>query len=706
MTPNAQTAEPAPVLAEALKLHAAGFAPVLQRGKQAFQRDWNKKRQTPEQLRGDFRPGMNVAVITGELSQTGGKCLVVVDVDLRSRDEAHKRDAWAKVQELAPGAKITTRTGGGGAHAWFWIPLDRLPKIDKLLLAKGPEIQSPENKTKPAWAIEALLNGHACTVPPSIHPSGKPYQWANGDAHVEDAPAALIDAIERAAREIGRPLSIAVPEWPAPESLLTLPDVPKFNYDYLPGLLRGFVHDIAERMQCPPEFPAVGAVVMAGAAIGRKLGIRPKQFDSWTVVPNLWGMIVGQPGIMKSPALADALAPLNRMQALAFDAHTEALREYEIERKGAKLRAEVNEIEARKKLKESKGSADITEQLRAQSDPEAPKAKRYITVDSSWQALAETLEENPDGVLCERDELSGLLRSMDNEGQQEARAFYLTAADGDKPFITDRIGRGRGRHIKGVCVAIVGGIQPGVLARYVRETQRGGGGDDGLLQRFGMMVYPDISPEWKNIDRRPDLEARDAMRDLIERLCNLTAEQVHAEHDSYGGIPFVRFSPEARALFVEWQTEHEKRLRSDEEHPAILSHLAKYRKLVPALALINHLCEGGTGAVSEQALGRALLFSEFLEAHARRVYSYAARPDFDAARTILGKIKGGKLPIEFTARTIYRNNWSGLSTAEETDAALRLLHDFGYLRERQEISPDGGRPSTIYRAHPSLKVAA
>jgi|RhiMetdeSRZDD1v2_1073273.scaffolds.fasta_scaffold1984673_2 hypothetical protein len=87
--------------------------------------------------------------------------------------------------------------------------------------------------------------------------------------------------------------------------------------------------------------------------------------------------------------------------------------------------------------------------------------------------------------------------------------------------------------------------------------------------------------------------------------------------------------------------------------------------------------------------------------------SYAARPDFDAARTILGKIKSGKLSMEFSARTIYRNGWSGLSTLEETEPALRLLCDFGYLRERlNPKGPDGGRPSISYRAHPDLKVVA
>lgn len=495
------------------------------------------------------------------------------------------------------------------------------------------------------------------------------------------------------------------PDWSPPEALPELPAVPPFNFEVLPGVLRAFVQDIAERMQCPPEFPAVGAVAMIGAAIGRRLGIRPKRYDSWTVVPNLWGMIVGKSGIMKSPAQADAIAPLKRMQAKAFEEYEQAKSEYEISAKAEKIRAAHAEGEARKALQKDRG-ANLKAMLLPDVAVEEPKPRRYVVNDSTPEALCETLKDNPHGVLCERDELIGLLRSMDKEGQQEARALYLTAADGDKSFTVDRILRGSARHIQGVCVSIVGGIQPGVLAGYVRETQRGLAGDDGLLQRFGLMVYPDIARGWQNVDRPENRDAKSAVYGLVERLCNLTPEQVGAEPAPEGGIPYLRFSNAAQALFVEWLADLEGKIRSGEDHPAIVSHLAKYRKVVPALALINHLCEGGTGPVTDRALSLALLFITLLEAHARRVYSYASRPDLDAAKTVLAKLKAGKLPIEFTARLVYRQGWSGLTGPDETTAALRVLVDYGYLRERVEQGEAGGRSSTVYRAHPSTKEGA
>ena len=54
-------------------------------------------------------------------------------------------------------------------------------------------------------------------------------------------------------------------QWPEPKPLPSgLPDVPPFAAELLPAAFRDWVMDVAERMQCPPDFPAV-AVMVAGA---------------------------------------------------------------------------------------------------------------------------------------------------------------------------------------------------------------------------------------------------------------------------------------------------------------------------------------------------------------------------------------------------------------------------------------------------------
>ena len=471
-----------------------------------------------------------------------------------------------------------------------------------------------------------------------------------------------------------------------PEPLPDLPQVMPFDYDYLPGGLRPFVRDISERMQCPPDFAAVGAFVMMATIIGRKVGIRPMRHNDWLVICNLWGAVVGNSGVMKSPTLSASLSPIKRLQQRAFEEFNNKMAGYGAQEELAKLQKTVAKSEARKKLAKDR-AADVVAMLKAEVGEEPPILKRFMTNNASYEALGELLMENPNGLMVESDEIIGLLKQLDASGQEVARSFYLTAADGDKSYTFDRIMRGKGLHIPALCLSIIGGIQPGVLAEYVRQATGGGAGADGLLQRFALMVYPDISPTWKEVDRYPDSEARDAVNALAERLDNLRPESIGAETDRFEDVPFLRFDDEAQALFSKWRGDLESRLRSGEEHPAIVSHLSKYRKLIPSLALINHLCDEGQGAVGVIALARAIAFSEYLESHARRIYSYATRPDIDAAKTLLKKLSTGKLASPFKARDIYRAGWAGLETPAKSQAAIALLQEYRHLSE--EVIPSG-----------------
>jgi len=90
--------------------------------------------------------------------------------------------------------------------------------------------------------------------------------------------------------------SAPVEAWPVAHPLPdALPPVPKLDAAMLPESLRPWISDVAERMQCPLEYPAIGALVALSSIVGRQIGIRPRRRDDWTVVPNLWGAIVGRP---------------------------------------------------------------------------------------------------------------------------------------------------------------------------------------------------------------------------------------------------------------------------------------------------------------------------------------------------------------------------------------------------------------------------
>ena len=491
--------------------------------------------------------------------------------------------------------------------------------------------------------------------------------------------------------------------WPDPTPLPdALPPVQAFDPDLLPVALRGWVTDIAHRMQCPPDFPAVGAVVALSSLIGARAVVQPKARDDWQVVPNLWGLIVGRPGVMKSPALGEVLKPLHRLESTEREQWQLAHEAWELDTKVAELASKANERQAANLA--AKDPAKARALLAPTDQPTEPTMRRYVVNDSTVEALADLLVENPWGLLVYRDEVHGLLCSMDRQGQEGARGFYLTGYDGNQGHAVDRIGRGHS-YVPRVCMAMLGGIQPGKVQSYVREAVNGGAGDDGLLQRFGLAVWPDVEREFKLVDRWPDTPAKQAAWAVFERLNGLLPATDDDPQE-------WRFSPEAQAIFYEWLIPFETGIRGDELHPALVSHLAKWRKLIPALALIFALVDtpDTNGVIHEGELIRALAWAEYLRPHAERLYAAALIPETTGAHALLAKIKGRKLCDgdgvqwdTFTPRLVAVKSWAGLNSVDSVRKAAELLADYGWLvRETAPTGSAGGRPSERYLIHPAL----
>ena len=159
-------------------------------------------------------------------------------------------------------------------------------------------------------------------------------------------------------------------------------------------------------------------------------------------------------------------------------------------------------------------------------------------------------------------------------------------------------------------------------------------------------------------------------------------------------MPFLRFDDVARGEFSRWRADLKRRLRAEDLAPALESHFATYRSLVPALALINWLADDGTGPVGEAALMRA----EYLESHARRAYSAGLSNEAATAKLILARIRKGELADGFTAREIQRKAWSGLTEIDALKAGIELLADLDWIDAA--TAETGGRPRVTYDINP------
>jgi putative DNA primase/helicase len=727
-------------------------------GKVPLVSDWPRQATTDaEIIRNWFDqfPNAGVGIVTGPASG-----LVVLDID-GPRGEETLTTLEQQYGKLPP--TYAVRTGGGGRHLYFRYPPDQLVRNSAGLIGPGLDIRAdggfvvappsahqsgnrylwvmngqhapavfpdwllatifgqPKLKSTPGDGAGRIHQGERNTTLTSLAGSMRRCGMTSDAIEAAllaenqvscDPPLAELE-VQRIAVSVGRyqparhgGTSVATTEevpsaetvaWPDLASLgEELPPVPVLELELLPSSLRPLIEDVSERMQAPAEYAAAATVVSLAGCVGRRALIQPKVRDTWQVVPNLWGGIIAPPGFMKSPMLRAITLPLTHIEANWREEYESERADFEMEKEQAEIHHQAWKEEAKRSIK--RGVA-----LPVQPDKtlSVPAQRRLVLTDATFEKLHEILAQNSAGVLVIRDELTGWLAELDRLGREGERAFFLQAWNGDSGFTVDRIGRGS-IYVPAVCVSLLGNIQPARLRWYLEQAFKGGPSDDGLFQRFQIMVWPDPPRVWRLVDRPPNQDALQTAERLFSNLVRLSAEDPLLMH----------FSPNAQELFFVWWAELEKKIRDGVGLPPVLvAHQAKYRSLMPALAGLFRLADwGATDRGLEEAriitlddARRAAAWCDFLEAHARRVYSCAITPELHSAHELARHLQSGDLASPFRTRAVYLKGWTSLDTPERVRAALDLLEESGWVRPMpNEQSAKGGRPSELWVVNPKV----
>ena len=384
--------------------------------------------------------------------------------------------------------------------------------------------------------------------------------------------------------------------------------------------------------------------------------------------------------------LTSAMAPLHKFESEEFQKHDIAIQEHIGKVKLAKLTEKVTAKKFRKMHEDgnSKDADSMFLQSMTTGPGQPPSCKRFFVNDATVEKLGELLGSNPMGVLLFRDELTGWLNTLDKPDRANDRAFYLECWSGTGSFTYDRIGRGTQR-IKSATLNLMGGIQPGKLIPYL-SAQKEGKGDDGLIERLQLMVYPDPKP-YKYVDRPPNEEALRNATSIFAMLNELPGELTKPT--------ILKFSPEAQRLFNTWYDTNQKLVRGGTLTPQLESHLAKYVSLFPSLALIIHAVDSGPeGEVGIASAHKALAWCEYLESHARRVYALVDSP-IDSPTALQKRLHDMTNPFRISA--INNRDWQGLTTTEQIHEALDSLCKHGHL---QKVVSGAHKPATDYYKHP------
>jgi len=684
-------------------------------------------------------PNANIGIATGHSSNC-----IVLDIDL-------KNDGIASFTELEQchGPLLTSkvRSGGNGFHFYFAMndnlhlrnKVNVRPGID--LRAEGGYIIAPPSRhisgniytwehaleahhDIPDWLLRLLspsptsileaTNANPGTIGPGSRNSflasiaGTLLKKQVSLSCIERVLATVNTEVCSPSLDLSEVTAIAhsIAKYQSSDliwkELIDLPEntyhIPPMEEALLPLALREWILDVALRMQVPYEFIAMPAIVGISSVIGRKFRIYPKQQDNWMVVPNLWGAIVSRPGTFKSPAIAEALRPLENIVEKENMKFSKNLNDWSIEKTIKEATFEATKAQMMRSFKKDQlEEADLMKDrlkiLQQEMLQKAPCCKRLKTNDATVEKIVELLLENPNGLLIVRDELAGWLLSLNKSGREGDRELFLEASNGYGSYTVDRIGRGT-VHVPALCLAILGGIQPDKLAKCITNSLDTN--DDGLLQRFQLIIYPEIRGKSTNHDISPNVEAQKRVSKLIENIHDFEVKEDL-------GFKGLRFDAQAQELFNSWREILESELRSGHiENCHYLGHRSKFRSLVPSLALIFELLEGSetSSIVSLSSLQLAIEWAAFLLEHAKKIYQVSSYPNFSEIQAFQKKLLSGKIRDGDTVRSIFRHHWDHLGTTECVEKALTFFCEHHWIQIL--VIPSNGRPIRTIKIHPDL----
>lgn len=501
-------------------------------------------------------------------------------------------------------------------------------------------------------------------------------------------------------------LAEAAPQWePAawPEIVIPVAEGhgPDFPAEHLSPWLRDFVEGTAVEMQAPLAIPAMVALAVVSTAVAGKIAVHVR--GNWTVNVNIYTVIVAGSSEMKTPVYQPALAPLEQWE----DDQRTATKAKFVEIKNKKANLEARLAEARKGVTKPKGAdatgAEAETERLARELADLPEARvpQLIANDVTEEALGVLLAENGSRMAVLADE-GGPFRNMAGRYQKNGASsfeIYKHAHNGGTVRV-NRIGRGP-INSPNACLTLGVMMQPSALLGLGSVPEFRG---EGLLARILYAVPVTFVGERDMRSKPLSVEAaaryRDHVRALLEIETNLDPKGRPCAHV----LDLEADAREAHTCFME---EIEPRLGEHGDLYDISDWAGKLRGQVIKIAGLLYMAERagrtwGEPIPLETMLKAITITKDFFIPNAQVAFErIGGGVAASLAQRIMKMIKRGGRP-EYTKRELHRLVKSAVKKVGDLDEPLRLLIEWGVLRDQGRRATGGAPGGPFYEVNPAL----
>ena len=337
-----------------------------------------------------------------------------------------------------------------------------------------------------------------------------------------------------------------------------------FPLEVLPQTVQSVILDMATYENYKIEFIATAMLSAVSVALGGAYRIRIK--GDWQSSGALYIILVGRPGLGKTPPLEAAYRPIRKRDYALFKV-------YETEMEAWKAAGE---------------------------NGKKPVLKHTVVSDFTPESLLLTHHNNPRSVVILVDEIMGMFNSANRYTNGQLIEQLLTAWSGGALDVT-RVNSPVPVHIEHPCINIIGTTQ----TKRVHELLKKGFEENGLLDRilFVMPKSPKLS-SWKNRDE-------------------------DGERTSLAAVRWGNILNEAREYFFSWWNRKVERINRIEDDAEVDSREMKHPAHVARLALIIQVLRHASGEshlqfIDVSSVKAAIRLNDYFEESYTRIRSFVA----------------------------------------------------------------------------------
>ena len=376
----------------------------------------------------------------------------------------------------------------------------------------------------------------------------------------------------------------------------------KIPLEAFPAKIQDMILTLARQENYTIEYMMASLLVAVSTAIGNAVNIRIR--GGWISNPALYMILVGRPGMGKTPPLDFAFRPIRKHDAKVIKQFKSDMEQYN------------NIVESNKGKKEDCASL-----------PEKPILRRTIISDFTPEALMRALDDNHRGVVVYVDEIMGMFNAVNQYSRGQLIEQLLTAFSG-KPLDISRCSMPVPIHIEYPFINIVGTMQITRMHELIEKGYK----ENGLLDRI-IFVYPssqEIS-DWQ-LDEDSSFASFEKYSNMWESIFNKVIDLPFSDNDNVQSI--LDFSPEAKAYFTNWRNNAIRAVNQIQDDGLVDSRVIKAPMITARLALVLQILRWACGEVHKDFVDidstkSAIALSKYFESCYADIQKYMLRESIE-----------------------------------------------------------------------------